>query len=302
MDTLLITGVSGMLGWTLAACAAERFRVVGTYREHAVELPGEHETIAVDINDANVLRHTLDHARPVAVVHLAALADPNACQRSPRLSKRVNMDASLSLAGMCARRKIPLVFASTDLVFSGDEAPYAEDDKIGPINVYGVHKVAAERGIRVVHRKSAVCRLPLMFGEASPASLASPSAGGTFLQGWYETLQRGETLKLFTDEYRTPASARDVSLGLLLAVDALLAGETVGTLHLGGPERVSRFEFGLMMCEAYGLEASLVEPCLQRDVQMAAPRALDVSLTSDRAREMGYDPQPIMAELRAIKP
>ncbi len=301
MDTLLITGVSGMLGWTLAACAAERFRVVGTYREHGVELPGEHATIAVDINDADSLRDGLEFARPAAVVHLAAMTDPNACQRWPKLSKRVNMNASICLAEMCWRRGIPLVYASTDLVFCGDDGPYAEEDRTSPINVYGVHKVAAERGIRVVHRRSAVCRLPLMFGEASAASLASPGVGGTFLQGWVAKLRAGETLKLFTDEYRTPASARDVSRGLLLAVEALLSGEKAMTLHLGGPERVSRYEFGQMMCAAYGLNATLIEPCLQRDVQMAAPRALDVSLTSERAREMGYDPKPIMDELRAIR-
>jgi len=34
---------------------------------------------------------------------------------------------------------------------------------------------------------------------------------------------------------------------------------------------------------------------------VAAPRALDVSLVSERARAMGYDPQPIMDELRAIE-
>ena len=121
MPTLLITGVSGMLGWTLAGCAAERYRVVGTYREHRVELASHNqssEAIAVDITDADALRDAIEYARPGVVVHLAAMTDPNACQQSPKLSKRVNMDASIGLAEMCNRRGIPLVFASTDLVFS----------------------------------------------------------------------------------------------------------------------------------------------------------------------------------------
>lgn len=298
-----------MLGWTLAAQAADRFRVVGTYREHPIAFPKnlgggdvvEHEAVEVDITDCDALRAVMELARPKAVVHLAAMTDTNACQRSPNASKRVNMDASICLAEMCARRGVPMVFASTDLVFSGDGGPYSEEDRVDPVNVYGVHKVGGERGVRVAHRKSAVCRLPLMFGGASPVHAANPKVGGTFVQGWIEKLRKGETLKLFTDEYRTPASARDVSRGLVMAVDAVLGGEKELLLNLGGSQRVSRYEFGLMMCEAFGLDASLIEPCLQRDVPMPAPRALDVSLTSERAKEMGWEPGLIVDELRAIE-
>ncbi len=310
MQTLLITGVSGMLGWTLAATAADHYRIVGTCREHHVDLPAHrsacdkderNETLTLDITDHGALRDALDRVRPAAVVHLAALADPNACQRSPQLSKKINLDASIALAEMCARRGVPMVFASTDLVFAGDDAPYTESDETGPINTYGLHKVAAERGIRVVHRNAAICRLPLLFGEASPPYATSPSAGGTFVQQWVEQLRKGNTLRLFTDEYRTPASARDVSQGLLIAVEALLRGEDVGTLHLGGDQRISRYDFGLLLCDACNLSRDLVEPCLQSDVPMPAPRAKDVSLVSTRARAIGFSPLPILDALRQIK-
>jgi dTDP-4-dehydrorhamnose reductase len=310
MQTLLITGVSGMLGWTLAARAAERFRIIGTCREHHVDLPAHrsasdkderNETLTLDITDHSALRDALEHARPAAVVHLAALADPNACERSPQQCKKINLDASIALAEMCERRGIPMVFASTDLVFAGDNAPYAESDETGPINTYGLHKAAAERAIRVVHRSAAICRLPLLFGDPSPPYATTPTAGSTFVQSWANQLRSGNTLKLFTDEYRTPASAHDVSQGLLLAVDALLQGEPVGTLHLGGDRRLSRYDFGFLLCDACNLPRDLVEPCLQSDVPMPAPRAKDVSLASPRAKALGYTPAPIPKALRQIK-
>ncbi|MCH7792750.1 MAG: SDR family oxidoreductase [Planctomycetes bacterium] len=296
MPTLLITGVSGMLGWTFSLEAAERFDVVGTFCSHPVEM-GHGKILALDICDADAVRATLEDVAPDVVVHLAAISNTNACERVPALSRRVNLEASLTLAELCARREIPLVFSSSDLVFAGDKPPYAEDDEPQPSNVYGMHKAGAERGIRDVHESAAICRLPLLFGPPSPAY---PASRGSFMQGWLETLRRGEPLNLFVDEFRTPVSARDASQGLLLIVDELLARRQVATMHLGGPERLSRYDFGLLMCDAFTLPRDLINPCAQVDVHMDAARPKDVSLSSERARALGFDPMPIIEGLGLI--
>ena len=88
----------------------------------------------------------------------------------------------------------------------------------------------------------------------------------------------------------------DVAAGLLLALNH------PGTLlHLGGPERLSRYEFGLRVAEVFGLDAQLIQPCRQADVAMAAARPADVSANSQRAVALGYQPRGVWAGLEASR-
>jgi dTDP-4-dehydrorhamnose reductase len=52
-------------------------------------------------------------------------------------------------------------------------------------------------------------------------------------------LKEGKELRLFIDEFRTPVSGVTAAQGLLLALDKVRA-----IIHLGGKERISRYDFG----------------------------------------------------------
>ncbi|GAB4152163.1 MAG: SDR family oxidoreductase [Cyanobacteria bacterium J069] len=284
--TLLITGISGFLGWHLYQAARHTWTIYGTYQTRPVSFANA-TTLALDLTNAAALKQTLQDLRPDAVIHTAALSQPNACQAQPELAHRINVLASLNLAGFCADAGIPLAFTSTDLVFDGHHAPYREADPVCPVSRYGEQKAAAEVGILKRHPQAAVCRMPLMFGNAPTA----PS----FLQPFLQKLRDGETLRLFTDEFRTPISGRDAAKGLLLALE-----KVQGIVHLGGPERLSRYEFGLHMAAAFGLSIDPISPCRQADVPMPAPRPPDVSMDSRYAFSLGYAPGGVLAELRAL--
>lgn len=70
-----------------------------------------------------------------------------------------------------------------------------------------------------------------------------------------------------------------------------------GVLHLGGRERVSRYDLGMMLAEMLGAEPSLVLRGRQRDRTIGAPRPPDVTLDSSRAYALGYDPPSLREEL-----
>ncbi|MBK8971207.1 MAG: sugar nucleotide-binding protein [Hahellaceae bacterium] len=53
--------------------------------------------------------------RPTAVIHTAALADPQLCEEQPLLSRRLNVEVSRQIAQRCQINQIPMVFTSTDL-------------------------------------------------------------------------------------------------------------------------------------------------------------------------------------------
>jgi dTDP-4-dehydrorhamnose reductase len=288
MQKLLVTGASGFLGWNLCQLAASSWEVYGTCFSKTIAIPGT-TTVAIDLTDLDALNRLFQSLQPDAVIHLAAQSSPNMCQTQPEASHRLNVIASINLANLCADRALPYVFASSEMVFDGLHAPYQESDRVSPINRYGEQKALAEVEILDRYPNAAVCRMPLMFG-------AVPPTASSFIQPFIQALRTGQELKLFTDEFRTPVSGTTAAKGLLLALQT-----AHGRIHLGGKERVSRYEFGSLMAEVLNLPTASIRACRQQDVPMAANRPPDLSLDSAQAFALGYAPLSLREELTALK-
>jgi dTDP-4-dehydrorhamnose reductase len=287
-ERLLVTGASGFLGWHLCRQAIHRWQVHGTHYAHPFQLTGA-TAHGIDLTHREAVKHWLSQLRPDAVIHIAALSKPNQCEQEPELSYRVNVEVTRTLAEYCGRVQIPLVFTSTEQVFDGESAPYSETARPSPINVYGRHKVAAEQLIRQLHPGAVICRMPLMYGPASPTSQS-------FVQGFIQKLKDYQSLSLFVDEHRSPAYVEDAAEGLLMALE-----KGSGVLHLGGPERISRYEFGLLLAEIFDLDASSISPSYRADVPMPAVRPADLTTHNSRAMALGYVPKTPREGLLAMK-
>lgn len=287
MKKLLITGASGFLGWNLCQLARQDWKIYGTYFSHFIEIPGVTQ-VKIDLRDFQELHLVFQSVKPDAVIHLAAQSSPNFCQNYPQESELINVVASVNIAGLCADASIPCVFTSTDLVFDGLNPPYHETDAVSPVNFYGEQKVMAELGMLERYPLTAVCRMPLMFGAATPPATS-------FMQSFIQTLREGKDLSLFIDEFRTPVSGKTAAQGLLLALE-----KVNGIIHLGGKERVSRYDFGRLLIEVLQLPDGL-KACRQNEIKMSAPRPADVSLDITRAFQLGYAPLSLRSELEALR-
>ncbi|BAY98420.1 dTDP-4-dehydrorhamnose reductase [Tolypothrix tenuis PCC 7101] len=289
MKKLLITGASGFLGWHICQLAKPEWEVHGTYFTNSLEIPGI-KTLKVNLTDFQELKQIFNDIKPAAVIHTAALSQPNFCQNHPQESSAINVTASCNIAGLCADYAIPCAFTSTDLVFDGLNAPYKETDSVSPLSIYGEQKVQAETGMLERYPHTAICRMPLMFGMATPTAKS-------FIQPFIETLQAGKELSLFIDEFRTPVSGKTAARGLLLALE-----KVQGLIHLGGKERISRYDFMRQLVEVFKIPNAQLKGCRQEDIKMAAPRPKDVSLNSYKALTLGYQPLSIKEELAALYP
>lgn len=287
MKKLLITGASGFLGWHLCQLAKQEWDIYGTYLSHPLEIPGM-KVLKANLTNFQELKRIFNDVKPEAVIHTAAHSQPNFCQTNPKESHAINVIASCNIAGICADNSIPCAFTSTDLVFDGLNAPYRETDAVCPVNLYGEQKAIAEADMLERYPMTAVCRMPLMFGAATPTAKS-------FIQPFIQTLQAEEDLSLFIDEFRTPVSGTTAAKGLLLALE-----KVNGIIHLGGKERISRYDFGQILVEVFQLPTTGLKSCRQQDVKMAAPRPTDVSLNSSKAFALGYQPLSVREELEAI--
>jgi dTDP-4-dehydrorhamnose reductase len=287
MKKLLITGASGFLGWNICRIASQNYQIIGLYHSRECAIAGV-KYLQCDITDAEILDKIISENAPEIIIHTAAISAPNRCQDEPAISRRINVEVSAELARICKKNKIKLVFTSSDQVFNGKEAPYTEQSPVSPINTYGEQKAEAERLILELCPEAAVCRMPLMYGDA-------PFGATSFIIPWLDMFRNGTKIKLFIDEMRSPVSARDAACGLLLAAE-----KVAGIVHLGGKEILSRYEMGMKLAEAAGLDSSCIQECKQSDIKMSAPRPLDVSMDSSKAFKLGYNPGLFSDELKLL--
>ena len=284
---LLITGASGFLGRPLCAQAAGKWSVIGVYHRHRLDIPGL-SAIQADLTDPAQIQALVDDVDPQAVIHAAAVAQPPVCEQEPQSTGQLNVRAPEQLAGLCADRKIPFLFVSTDLVFDGRRAPYDESCPTAPVCVYGRQKSLAEEAVMANHVDALVCRLPLMFGVAGDAR-------PNFTWQMLETLRQGRCVRLFTDEFRTPVDNISAARGLLAVL-----GRARGVLHLGGRTRISRYDFGSLLAARLGAAPSLLQPATIASMPTGAVRSPDCSLDSRKAYDLGYDPTPLDQAIREV--
>lgn len=277
---LLVTGASGNLGYWICRMAMASWAVTGIHLQRAVLMDGI-QTVQADLTAASVLSDLVASIKPHAVIHAAAASQPVLCERHPEKTRIINVDVPGRLAALCADLQIPFIFTSTDLVFDGRNAPYAEQDPVTPICVYGHQKADAEETVLKVNGNALVCRMPLMIG-------VSPVAAGGFSMQMLQSIRCGDPLRLLTDELRTPVSYVDAAQGLLA-----LLGNTNGCLHMGGRSRVSRYDMGLLMAKQMGIAPTMFQPVTLETLNITVPRSPDCSLVSDKAYALGYDPSPL---------
>lgn len=278
---VLVTGSSGLLGGRLAELLAADHTVIAA--RHLATPPPGLEAVPLDLCDSASIRRALDAARSDSIVHAGALADVDACEREPDLAARLNTEAPRQLASMARRLGLRLVSISTDLVHDGEREWSTETTPPRPLLVYGHSKLEGERAVLEELPEAVVFRVALVHGRGfGPRATASETVS------W--ALAGGATPRLFTDQYRTSIDPESVAS----AVAAALAGKGRGVFHLGGPERLSRFELGRRTVQALALDGQGLTAVRQADVQLPVPRPLDVSMDSGRAnRELGWTARPV---------
>ncbi len=285
----LVTGASGSLGWVLSRMLADRSPVIAAYHTHAAYPDGTRGT-ELNLGEAGALGRLLETHRPRIVFHLAAVTNPDQCERDPETARRVNLEATRELALWAAASGAKLVFASTDLVFDGKKGNYGEEDPAVPLSVYGRTKLEAERAVLEVCPGAAVIRGSLFYGLGGPA-------GRTFLSSILDALSRGAAIRLFTDQRRNPVLLEDLAGAMIRVADL----DLVGLYHVAGRDVVTRYEFGKMVCTAFGFSKNLLIPISMADFEYDAPRPLDSSLNIAKfASATGLEPTPVVLALASL--
>lgn len=241
--------------------------------------PGNWRDARLDVTSPSAVRSYIERERPGAVFYVAY---------SP-VDRAITVDGARVAASAAAAVGARFVFTSTDLVFDGRAGNYTEQMPATPLMPYGQMKIQAEAAVKDAAPGAIILRPSLIAGES-----------GIMLRPAYEcaALMRGQPIDLFVDEWRSPVHVDDVAR----AAWELCVSELSGTFHLGGPERLTRFELGRIVCALYKFD-----PALLREARRPEDRPRDTSLNSARLvsflgwapRSLGALAQPVAAAARA---
>ena len=273
MKRILITGSGGHLGSRLLhACRQLGMPTVAWTHRGSEAFCGD-RLRPVELLDKDLVAEAFCEAKPEIVVHAAASSTIAACQADPTRAKQVNVEVSSQLTELAGAAKAKMLILSTDLVFDGERGGYREQDAVSPLSYYGKTKVLAEQVVRQ-YPDHVIVRLSLLYALGQGSEL-------TFLDRQIEMLRHQQPCGLFVDEWRTPLWTSDAAQAIL----EIACSDYQGTIHLGGPERLSRFEMGQRVAAILGFNPESISPVSRVSVPAAELRPRDVSLDSSLWRK-----------------
>ena len=231
----------------------------------------------LDLTDRVAVERAWQSMKPDAVIHCAALSRTRACEQNPEIARRLNVQVAAHLAQIS--QDIPFIFLSSGEVFNGRAGWYRETDVPNPINVYGRTKLEAEQAV-LRNPRHTVVRIVLTAGT-------SQNGDRSFVEDMCRVAKAGTAVTLYGDEFRCPLPAGVIARALW----ALLAQDRPGLYHLGGSERLSRWDIGQALLPWYPeLNGRLVKSSL-RD-HRGAPRPGDLSLRCEKIQDLLSFPLP----------
>ncbi len=185
-------------------------------------------------------------------IFLAAYHHPDAVKNNPRIAWNVNITA-LAYCLNAWPRFNSLIYVSTEMVYGACDINYRfkEDDKVGPVNLYGRHKVIAES--IVLGYGYNVVRFPFVIGRSLLADKFH------FYDEIIEKVKSGQNMEMFVDSYKT---ALDFDTATSLVIDLLekYNEDIPSILNIAGDDILSKYEIGLNIIQKNGLDTSKIIP------------------------------------------
>jgi dTDP-4-dehydrorhamnose reductase len=282
---ILVTGASGQLGgYLLRELQRRGLPTHGWSGSRTGELFGC-VLQPVELTNVDAVTREFASVAPHVVIHAAAIARIADCYREPEKARLVNCYATALLSELCLNAGARLVYVSTDLVFDGRRGNYREEDDAAPLSVYGRAKLDAEADV-LASRRGLVARVSLLYGP-------SLTGRASFFDEQIAAIVSNRPMKLFVDEWRTPLDLPTAASALV----ALALSERAGLFHVGGPERLSRWEMGRELAAFLGAASDAIVASKQAEVATDEPRPRDVSFDSSKWRAaFPEQPWPTMRE------
>ena len=283
MAKWLVTGAKGFLGTNSAIGLQGRVETVGLARTQLTTTDYSRTEI-LDLRDGEALVEVIRNVRPDVIVHGAAIAGHETAAKDPDQAYAVNVTASRILAEEAEALGSTMVFISTDALFSGQRGNYREEDELEPFSVYGETKALGEEAVRTATANHLIVRTNF-FGW-------SETGKKSILEFFVNSLRQGTPVRGYPDFVVTSIYVQS----LIQAIWDLTELRATGTMHVVSDDARSKYEFGCMVAQAFGLPSELIAPLSSEGEGHVTSRSRNLSLNTDKVAQVLGHRLPTQAE------
>jgi dTDP-4-dehydrorhamnose reductase len=233
---IAITGSGGMLGQAVSPCLESR-------GHETIDLPKED----LDITHFEAVRQRLSGLKHLdLVVHCAAYTKVDQAESEPGLAYLINGYGTENLAVVCNALDVPLLYASTDYVFDGEQSsPYTPWDATRPLSIYGKSKLAGEKAVMRHLTKFYIVRTSWLYGPH----------GKNFVETVLSLANNTSQLRIVSDQIGSPTC----TLSLAEIISDLVATERWGVYHATDSGVTSWYEFAKAIVADLPVEVTPIE-------------------------------------------
>lgn len=282
--SILGTGLSGLVGSRLVELLSSEF----DFEDLSYDT-------GVDISNKKQVNEKINKSRATWVMHLAAKADVDGCERDKVLGKdgaawKINVEGTRNIVEAAKNSGKIVLYISTDFIFSGNQNSYTEDDVPDPINWYGVTKYEGEK-IVLQDPKNLVVRITYPY-------CAKNQAKKDFVHNILDKLKKNERVIAAVDQIFTPTLIDDIAQALRI----LFNRPETGIFHVVGSGHLSPFAAATMIAEVFGLQKNRIDRTTSAEYyQNRAPRPCKLVTKNDKIISLGVRMHTFSDGLREIK-
>ncbi|MEE1271702.1 MAG: dTDP-4-dehydrorhamnose reductase [Bacteroidales bacterium] len=250
MKNVLVTGAEGQLGSSLKTIAGNfpQYNFIYTDKDN------------LDICNEQELKAFFENNSIYCVLHFAAYTAVDKAEDEESLAEKINSEASLNIAKICAKHKARLVYISTDYVFEGKDCkPHSPQESTNPLSVYGKTKLKGEENCLKNNPLTFVIRTSWLYSEFK----------SNFVKTMINLSQTKEELNVIYDQIGSPTYARDLAEFSIRAIEHI---NTNRILHFSNQGVCSWYDFARKAIELWGEKQIRINPILTSQYHTKATR------------------------------
>lgn len=265
---ILLIGKTGQLGSSILA----------EQTPHQIYAPDRSE---LDIESRESCEQAISKFRPDVVINTAAFHNVPQCEVEPLRAFAVNCQSVRDLAAICKKMDVRLFTFSTDYVFGGEQRmPYREDDRTGPLQMYGISRLAGElAALATAPQHAVVIRTCGLYGLSGASS-----KGGNFVDKRIADAQTSSALEMGCDQVVSPTYTGDLAQAVLKLIEHPQL--VPGIYHLVNEGECTWFEFTQAIYEIMNLKVKVL-PVDRGGMSGEMRRPLYSALANTKARALG---------------
>jgi dTDP-4-dehydrorhamnose reductase len=276
---ILLIGKSGQLGGDL----------IRNNAKHEICAPGRE---ILDLSSPDGGARIIAEHKPDVVINTAAFHNVPQCETDPVTAFLINCVAVRNLAIACRQVDSLFVTFSSDYVFGGEKrTPYLENDRPGPLQLYGISRLAGEfAALSSAPDHAVIIRTCGLYGMSGASS-----KGGNFVDKRVKDAGSRSILEMGSDQIVGPTSTDDLSQAVLKLIDHPRLAP--GIYHLVNEGECSWYEFTKAIYDIMGSAVAVI-PVDRGGKSGDMRRPLYSVLANTRASAIGISLPPWQDALR----